>query len=491
MSGANPCVLVVDDDPANVSLYVDVLTTEAHFDIETASDGQQALARARARAFDLIISDLTMPQLDGVSLLKEVKRLNPNVEVIIVTGAGSATTAVDAFRSQVFDYLQKPVDIDNLLTSVHRAITKSGIRSTIDRLRASLPGAAQRQGDIFLGHVCVDDQLVIVDADPHCVTGMGLGSGRLDGRRLSDLPAVHFLLEAFAGVLQGEPLPTRRTEVLGLHDDLRTMTYSIGPIVPSIRAGLMAAVILDDTHWRRSERERRARERLTAMAQMAHVVEEQVENHLGEVDRSAGTIQGLLDTLGGLRPNLTVVLERGGAHCGSVLQEIGRLRSLLGTFWEFARQYVPEVQPVALNQVVNDLLDGADFRARRGRIDVALDPGVKTVEANPREVGLIVSHLLQNALRATEQGGRVKVMTEARGPMTVLTVQDQGVGIPPENLEKVFLPFFSTWGPEKKKGLGLAVVQKIVDDHGGVVAVEAWPDVGSRFTVTLPVKQST
>jgi two-component system NtrC family sensor kinase len=95
--------------------------------------------------------------------------------------------------------------------------------------------------------------------------------------------------------------------------------------------------------------------------------------------------------------------------------------------------------------------------------------------------------LLMNALDATSEGGRVEVETRRDGETVLLSVADDGAGIPQENLERIFSPFFTTKPPGQGTGLGLAICHGIVASHGGRIDVESEVGRGTRFTVSLPV----
>jgi signal transduction histidine kinase len=113
---------------------------------------------------------------------------------------------------------------------------------------------------------------------------------------------------------------------------------------------------------------------------------------------------------------------------------------------------------------------------------------VPAVRGNPSELKQVLLNLLENALDASPRGGRVRLTCGAHSEGVELAVEDQGPGIPPGDLERIFDPFFSTKGPDQGTGLGLSIVDRIVADHGGRVEVEPGgaPGRGARFRVLLP-----
>jgi DNA-binding NtrC family response regulator len=117
-------VLVVDDEPGFRSLLRWRLE-ERHLEVHTANDGQEAIAFLRTRTVDLVIVDLTMPHLQGLDVLKTVKRLWPRIEVIILTGFCPVDTAVHALKAGAFDLLLKPFNLPDLFHSIDGALKKS------------------------------------------------------------------------------------------------------------------------------------------------------------------------------------------------------------------------------------------------------------------------------------------------------------------------------------------------------------------------------
>jgi DNA-binding NtrC family response regulator len=114
-------ILVVEDDE-DVRDVVRETLTFAGFSVDTAQDGMEAIEKAQKTGFDLILSDLMMPRMDGVELLKRVKQFQPETNVIIMTGYGSIETAVDAMKHGAEDFITKPANSGELLVRVSRAL---------------------------------------------------------------------------------------------------------------------------------------------------------------------------------------------------------------------------------------------------------------------------------------------------------------------------------------------------------------------------------
>jgi len=120
-----PRILVVDDESSIRDLLSKTLAL-AEYDVDTASDGRSALERLRLYPYDLLIADLKMPGLDGLSVIREAKRLKTDLPVIIITGYSTETAAIEAVNLGVSGYLTKPFRVPQVLAAAAKAIGEPG-----------------------------------------------------------------------------------------------------------------------------------------------------------------------------------------------------------------------------------------------------------------------------------------------------------------------------------------------------------------------------
>jgi two-component system response regulator HydG len=132
-------VLVVDDKENFVKLLMKILDNE--FSVTSADDGTRALALIAAEDFDVVVSDIRMPGADGMTLLRETRRLRPDTEVILMTAYGSVQSAVEAMKQGAYDYLAKPFEPDEALLTVERAAERRRLKEQARDLRSVLDGA--------------------------------------------------------------------------------------------------------------------------------------------------------------------------------------------------------------------------------------------------------------------------------------------------------------------------------------------------------------
>jgi DNA-binding NtrC family response regulator len=137
MNPTSDKILVVDDEVNMLALFRKVLSKEG-YQVEAAPSGEEAVKLMEKEWFDLIISDLRMPGLDGLQLLKKVKEVNPAIPFIVLTAYGTIDSAVAAMRDGAYDYLTKPVNNEEIRLTVRKALELHHLTREVERLRGQV-----------------------------------------------------------------------------------------------------------------------------------------------------------------------------------------------------------------------------------------------------------------------------------------------------------------------------------------------------------------
>ena len=141
-------ILVADDEPLIRMAVSDALRARGHF-VMAVSDGAQTIAAVQGRVFDLLISDIRLPKVDGLSVLRHVREQSPSTVVVLITAYGSISDAVGAIKEGAYDYITKPFEMPDLLLRVDRISERRDMRAELDAARAAL--AARGSGELLLG----------------------------------------------------------------------------------------------------------------------------------------------------------------------------------------------------------------------------------------------------------------------------------------------------------------------------------------------------
>lgn len=230
---------------------------------------------------------------------------------------------------------------------------------------------------------------------------------------------------------------------------------------------------------RRAEAAVRRSERLAALGQLTAGLAHELRNPLGTMKASAEVLQKNV-----AREN-EVVREL----AGFIAAEVDRTNSLVTRFLHFARPLELRLKPTELTEVIDQAV--GQLQNHQPPLDVSVyknySPDIRPLPLDGELMQSVVYNLLENAAQATAPGGAITVKTRPVNGAVEISVIDRGSGIPRENLESIFNPFFTT--KPGGVGLGLAIVAKIVDEHGGRMAVESEPGQGSLFRVVLPTER--
>jgi signal transduction histidine kinase/pSer/pThr/pTyr-binding forkhead associated (FHA) protein len=167
-----------------------------------------------------------------------------------------------------------------------------------------------------------------------------------------------------------------------------------------------------------------------------------------------------------------------------------RISNLVLDMLAYSKDRKPDIQPCPINEVCKEAAELCHDRikTKHGKLQLDLDPKLPRILADPQGIHRCLLNLLTNAIDALdEEGGEVKISTEKHGEGEVLiTVEDNGSGIPEEICQRIFDVFFSTKGSQGT-GLGLAVTKKIIEEHGGSIEVQSKEDQGTKFSIQLPI----
>lgn len=233
-----------------------------------------------------------------------------------------------------------------------------------------------------------------------------------------------------------------------------------------------------------ARRELGDKERLAALGQLAAQLAHEIGTPLGSV---SGHLQLAMSTAGvpaGLKDRLQVAR-----------QELERVSKIVRDYLDSTRTVAPERVPVDVARVVEEAIGIVQGDEKRAKVDVTMfiDDGARKIDTDPGLLRQILVNLLTNAADAVLQageGGKIRIDGRASDGPLELAVRDDGVGIPADDVARIFEPFYTTKGRGKGTGLGLAICRELTLALGGRISVESAPGRGSTFTLRLPRTES-
>jgi signal transduction histidine kinase/iron only hydrogenase large subunit-like protein len=226
-------------------------------------------------------------------------------------------------------------------------------------------------------------------------------------------------------------------------------------------------------------------EKMASVGQLAAGVAHEINNPLGTILLYSHMILEKLEQKDSRREELDTIAK-----------EAARCRDIVRGLLDFARQRKLQVENVDVNKILEEGISLVAAQPAFGKVEIAktLDPSLPTTEGDPVQLKEVFLNILSNAGEAMPQGGKITVVSrfrEAGSHPIEIMIRDIGQGIPPENLNKIFMPFFTTKKIGQGTGLGLAIAYGIVKMHRGSIDVESKVGEGTTFWVKLPAGSSS
>ncbi|MCR4402512.1 MAG: ATP-binding protein [Firmicutes bacterium] len=265
-----------------------------------------------------------------------------------------------------------------------------------------------------------------------------------------------------------------------------TLVASTSVLSDRSQQPLGVAVTFEDvTELRALQRQVHEAAKLAAVGELSAGLAHEVRNPLGAIKACSQFLEDRVpedESLG----KFTRILVR----------EVDRLDRLVERLLSFAKPRESDMQYVDVHEILDRMVSLVGLKAKQAKVDVVrrYQPNLPRVFADPEKLQQAFLNIMLNAIDAMPCGGVLAVATSICGDSEQVAngrvrvdFRDTGVGIPPDQLDKVFTPFFTT--RERGTGLGLAIARRVVSEHGGEITVESMPGVGTAFSVFLPAAQ--
>jgi signal transduction histidine kinase/CheY-like chemotaxis protein len=523
-------ILTIDDE-ANIRASFRNYLEDFDYCVVEAENGRQGLELFHNAKPDLVLVDLRMPEVDGLEVLEEVHREQPQTPIIVVSGTGVITDVVEALRKGAWDYLLKPIeDLSVLLHAVKQALERARLISenqayqhrleqlveartqqlkhTHEELRQSHQELKQSETKYrlifetmlhgFAFHEPIyDEKENLVDCR---FTEINPALEAIFDRprdQIVDHCICQLLPESgktWIGTC-GHSMPmgkATRTEVfipeLGKHLDI--LAFDPG-------SGHMVTLMADITDRKQLENQLLQAQKMEAIGTLAGGIAHDFNNILGGIMGYAELAKMQLDD------------KKEAAHkIDQVLSSGARAKDLIRRILSFSREQKVERKPIQGRFVVEEVL-----KLMRAALPTTIEIRKEirtdndTILADPIQVHQILMNLCTNAHHAMrEAGGSLTVALESEfldkdtiearrltlppDDYLKLTVADTGRGIPANLINNIFDPYFTTKKRGEGTGLGLAVAMGIATAHGGSVKVVSEEGKGTCFEVYLPLTAS-
>lgn len=486
-------ILVIDDEPEILKTIRKYLELEG-YKVLTAENGQNGIEIFQQQKPILIITDVKMPGMNGIDLLKKVKEIDSDTEVIVITGHGDLEISVDALRLDASDFISKPVDIEHLLLSVERALSRHKMRTRIKAYTKDLERLLAEQKNIM---ETVSDGICMLDLNGNIINCNRAFNEitSFSAEELIDKPIVDFFtkkdraaaaeaikkgLKKNFGEMTGCLLRKNRQPAI-YHWRVIPLKDPFGNVVGLISVGR------DITEQKRIEQEVNKNQNLESIGVLAGGIAHDFNNILTII-------------LGNITISKIYTKPEDRVHKNLIEIEKGvmRAKDLTRQLLTFSKGGAPVKETISITKF---LKESATFALSGSNVKCifSIPNDIWAVKIDKGQINQVVNNIMINADQSMPEGGRLEINLEnviitsestlplQKGKYIKLSFKDHGIGIPSHHLNKIFDPYFST--KTKGNGLGLASAYSIIKNHKGLITVESELKIGTIFYIYLPASE--
>jgi signal transduction histidine kinase len=224
----------------------------------------------------------------------------------------------------------------------------------------------------------------------------------------------------------------------------------------------------------------RTAEHLASAGQFARHIAHEIKNPLNFISLS---IDHMGDTY---RPADNAAALRFDSMVRNLKGEVGRIGRFAESFLEYGRPFELRIGRCDIEQMLSEVLELTAAQARSSGVTIVCDTGpLPALQADPEFLRTCLYNIVRNAFEAMPQGGTLTVSSSLDDSQLMLVFKDTGVGVAPEDIDKLFTPLYST--KQGGLGLGLALTRRVIEEHGGKVQFQSEPGQGSAVTLSLPL----
>jgi PAS domain S-box-containing protein len=485
-------ILVVDDELGMREGIQRLLEIQGH-QVDTAETGRQGIDLGTETEYDLYLLDLKIGDIDGTEVLRNIKLVYPEAICVIITAYASIDTAVETTRLGAYHYIAKPFSPEELQHLVQRALERRWYVLEARRLKKEqerrLLEVANEKSRIRTIINTIDDGILVVNQDRQVV---------LFNPRFMQLLQIQQEIQIGDSVLQvlPETLHEQFEQVLQQKNSVKAIQQEIVIEPPAKLVVMVNTTPILDSKDRMLGVVSVFRD-VSGLKQLDLLKSQFINMAAHELKAPLSAIKGYIElvterTLGESLDDYDNYLDRSLERLNSLINLINDLLNISRMESGKIRR---EIHKVDVSELLNKTLEFFKTEAEKRDLTVESDfSSGLMIEADPEEIQRVFNNLISNAIKYNKPQGKLSVSAEKHGHYVAIEVSDTGIGLKPEEKERLFEEFFRAKNPLTRNvtgtGLGLTIIKKIIDNYAGKITVDSEFEKGSTFTVHLPVKQT-
>lgn len=488
-----PIIMVVEDETV-VSRGIQMTLGKLGYDSPPAvRTGEEAVSRTLAEKPDLVLMDITLKgEMDGIEAARRIRAVS-DIPIIFLTAYADDEKIERAKFAEPFGYIIKPFDERELKVALETGLHKARMEQRLKESEAKYRLIVENQNDLV---VKFDAENRLLFVSPTYCSTFGRSESDLMGKKF--MPLIHEedrerVAQSIAS-LKTPPHTTYHEERAMTEKGWRWFGWSVRALVDD-RSNILEVISVgrDITERKSLEEQLRQAQKMEAIGTLAGGIAHDFNNILSSILGFTELSMDEVEKGSTLYNNLSEVLIAGK-----------RARDLVKQILAFSRRNGLKRGPLDMGMAVQEAM-----ALLRSTIPATIHMETKIphnrciIEGDATQVHQIILNLCTNAAQAmAEEGGQLAVILETieweppsghirLGRYALMTVKDTGHGIPPQVLDRIFDPYFTTREVGKGTGMGLALVYGIVKSHKGHITVESREGEGTVFRVYLPLQETS
>jgi two-component system NtrC family sensor kinase len=507
-------ILLIDDEED----ILDVMTIsleDSGCQVETAADGEAGLRLCEEILPQIVITDILMPKMDGIQVLKIIKERFPDTEVIVVTAFGDMKLAIQALQFDASDVIVKPIDDQALYSALKRAKNRYAYRKQLrdytDFLKKETAYTAQELIKTYsfqktLTECSMDGILVCDDKDNVVIFNKSLQQilGYSKENILQKMTFDQFfspgeairLKQKMESEQHGEKNRPflQRTNLIERDGDKIPVQVSAAALFDNDRKEGMVYFFRDLREIHKLEKEIKDqarllhREKMMSLGRLAASVANEINNPLSGILNYSRLMIYMLER----GPIEKKRREKFKQYLELIENETGRCGQIVSNLLAFSGRSPPAFEQIMIDDLLRRCIELSQHKLQNIRLESSIELDIPPIEGDFKLLQQCVINLIYNAVDSMPGGGTLtlKGNYDPEKAAVKILVKDTGEGISEKDLPYIFDPFFTIKEEGYGMGLGLATVFGIMEHHNGTIDVESRPGAGTTFILSFLCKQA-